>query len=135
MSGWLCDATDLVADSGGFFEGRKARCSAGTGAFGRPGERPQGLARLPACRVLPGAVEMPDEHGPRSAHGDQGVGAAPMAGARPRWSDAPGGAGCRPVPREVGGWRGVIAGPFPSAPSRTVRAPFSAHRSPVSEPA
>ena len=33
MSGWFCDAADVVVDSGGFFEGRKARCSAGSGTF------------------------------------------------------------------------------------------------------
>jgi hypothetical protein len=40
----------------------------------------------------------------------------------------PSGAGCRPAPREVGGWRGAIAGPFPSAPSRTDHAPFRCSR-------
>ena len=56
------------------------------------------LARLSVCRVSPGAAEMPDGHGLRSARGDQGVGEAPTAGAHARWSAAPGGAGCRPGP-------------------------------------
>src|SRR5215469_7747756 len=30
----------------------------------------------------------------------------------------------------VDGWRGLVAEPFPTAPPRTVRAPFSAYRSP-----